>query len=103
MVRSVRYTYDSLYRLTDVIYPDGKKEGYTYDEMGNVLTTGNETGMISNTYNQAGQLVSAGGVRMTYDKNGNLIEKVDGRGKSQYRYDTLNRLREIIGSQRGKS
>ena len=33
---------------------------------------------------------------MTYDKNGNLIEKVDGRGKSQYRYDTLNRIREII-------
>jgi RHS repeat-associated protein len=93
--QTVRYIYDSLYRLTDVLYPDGEKENFTYDEMGNLLTAGNETGTTANIYNQAGHLASAGDVRMSYDKNGNLVERTDGRGKSQYRYDTLNRIREI--------
>lgn len=33
-----RYRYDSLYRLTEAVYPQGRREQFTYDRAGNRLT-----------------------------------------------------------------
>ncbi len=110
-----RYSYDSLYQLTEVSYPN-KKEQFTYDRAGNRLTrtvarTHGDTVREAYTYDNANRLtrrsiynMTAGAqeipetpemadriYRYTYDRQGNMLSD----GDNTYQYDGMNRLKEI--------
>jgi len=80
------YTYDTLYRLTQVTYPDDVTDTYTYDPVGNRLTKDSD----DYTYDAADQLTDLEGVEYAYDDNGNLT----GRGNDTFTYDHENGLVE---------
>lgn len=105
------YTYDAIYRLTEALSStpgyssntNGKgggittatqqqKEFYTYDPVGNRLSS-DKYG--SYTYNQANQLQTNGGI-YSYDKNGNLTTKIEGTTVFSYYYDYENRLVRVV-------
>ncbi|MBU4488543.1 MAG: hypothetical protein KKI13_05705 [Candidatus Omnitrophica bacterium] len=81
------YTYDNIYQLTNIIYPDFSSTTYDYDEVGNRLSVinGGTTAYIPNNMNQYD---SVGGVAYIYDDNGNLTSD----GVNSYGYDYENRL-----------
>ncbi|MFX0066946.1 MAG: hypothetical protein ACFFC7_32845, partial [Candidatus Hermodarchaeota archaeon] len=85
------YTYDSIYQLTDVDYPEGWTPNiihYEYDAVGNcdyIEEDGVQTDYVPNNMNEYD---SVGGVTYTYDNNGNL--KSD--GVWTFTYDYENRL-----------
>jgi RHS repeat-associated protein len=81
------YSYDDLYRLTGVTYPDTTTQAYTYDNVGNRLTKV-EGSTTSYTYDNADRMTSAGGVTYTYDNNGNQT----GRGTDVFGWDAEDRL-----------
>ena len=110
-----RYSYDSLYQLTEASYPN-KKEQFTYDRAGNRLTrtAAREHGEAvreAYTYDNANRLtkrsiynMTAGAqeipetpemadrmYRYTYDRQGNMLSD----GDNTYQYDGMNRLKEI--------
>lgn len=101
------YTYDAKDQLTQVKVNSTTTEQYTYDPVGNRLSSLEAS---SWTYNEANQLMSySGGHTFTYDENGNmtqmsgsttenlyysvddrLAEYSKGSSLSQYYYDTYN-------------
>jgi RHS repeat-associated protein len=78
------YTYDDLYRLTGVTYPDSTSESFSYDAVGNRTATA----VLAYTYDDADQMLTAGSTTFDYDNNGNQIE----RGADTLSYDHENRL-----------
>ena len=80
------YTYDPLYQLTQVTQGGSTTESYSYDPVGNRLSS---LGMPSYQYNASNQLTSNSGGSYTYDANGNIVS--DSSGK-QYSWDFENRL-----------
>ncbi len=78
-----RYSYDDLYRLTQVVDPFTQTVSYAYD------LANNRTNL---TYPIANRLTTAGGVAFTWDNNGNLLND----GKSTYTYDQANRLTKVV-------
>ncbi len=105
------YSYDPIYRLTEALSStpgysantSGKgsgiatatqqqKEFYTYDPVGNRLSSDKYS---SYTYNQANQLQTNGGI-YSYDKNGNLTSKMEGTTVFSYYYDYENRLVKVV-------
>lgn len=87
------YAYDELYRLTGVTYPNGETVTYTYDAMGNRLTTvSSSTGATSYAYDAADRLLAAGPLVFTWDYDGNMLTK----GDTAFTYDALNRLTELV-------
>ncbi len=110
-----RYSYDSLYQLTEAVYPN-KREQFTYDRAGNRLTrtAAREHGEAvreAYTYDNANRLtkrsiynMTAGAqeipetpemadrmYRYTYDRQGNMLSD----GDNTYQYDGMNRLKKI--------
>ena len=102
-----RYTYDTVGQLTDVIYPDGSEEHFTYDAVGNRITSGgtrfvaSEAGgaqlaatatYTANNLNQYTSILrdsaSPREEILTYDLDGNMTRK----GDTHYYYDIQNRL-----------
>lgn len=69
------YSYDVLYQLTDVTYPDGKAISYTYDALGNRLIQNNDGVTIGSTYNNLNQLT-----QLLYN-SGNLGNSITVRGR----------------------
>ncbi|HWS94286.1 MAG TPA: hypothetical protein VN306_17905, partial [Mycobacterium sp.] len=82
------YGYDGLYRLTGVTYPNLDVQSYTYDQTGNRLTKVQNSVPTSYTYDDAGQMTSAGATSYTYDNNGNTATA----GADTYTWDAENRL-----------
>ena len=85
-----RYTYDTVGQLTDVIYPDGSEEHFTYDAVGNRITA-NTTTYTVNNLNQYITLRDSASPRvenLEYDLDGNMTRK----GDTHYYYDIQNRL-----------
>jgi RHS repeat-associated protein len=78
------YTFDDLYRLTGVTYPDSTSESFSYDEVGNRTATA----VLAYTYDDADQMLTAGSTTFDYDNNGNQIEC----GSDTLSYDHENRL-----------
>jgi len=94
---STGYTYDNLYRLTQVTYPGGEQVTYAYDPMGNRTSlVSTIAGTTVYTYDVADRLLSFSGpggtVTQTWDANGNMT----GKGSAIYTFDALDRLTQVI-------
>ena len=94
------YGYDSIYQLTSASHPTQPAETFTYDPVGNRMTSADHSVW---SYNNRSQLTSYDGTTFTYDRNGNTLTKVDGSGATQYSYDYENRLTRIDLSDGGQA
>ena len=86
------YGYDELYRLNDVQKDGVQTEAYTYDQVGNRLTSKEAANW---TYNQNNELQGYNGATYQYDTNGNTIQKNENGQVQNYVYDVDNRLIEV--------
>ncbi len=104
------YSYDNIYRLLQTITNtpgnssntktskgtsnavQQQKEFFSYDPVGNRLTS-EKTKNYS--YNQNNQLTTNGG-SYSYDRNGNLIQKTTVSGSTLYEWDYENRLTRVV-------
>ena len=83
------YTYDKIYELTQVMQGTNTTESYSYDPVGNRLSS---LGAASYSYNNSNELTSSSQGGYTYDANGNTL--TDASGKS-YAWDFENRLKQV--------
>ena len=98
--RTSRIAYDNVGQLVSTTRPSGAVDAFGYDAMGNQNAyTNSENHVYRTGYDSLGRVVAttnALGVRvasMTYDKNGNLTQAVDGNGVVRsFTYDVLDRL-----------
>ncbi len=87
------YDYDDLYRLTNVQDPNQSNETYTYDPLGNRLTSAGIYGTW--IYNDNNGLKAYDDVTFTQDANGNTIRKMQGLEVTNYIYDIENRQVQV--------
>ena len=85
-------SYDPLYELTQVLQGATTTENYSYDAVGNRLTS---LGVSSCGYNTSNQLTSVPGATYTYDNNGNTLTTVAAAGTTTYNWDFENRLTSV--------
>ena len=80
-------------RLKECNY-DGRKESYSYDNVGNRITRTTNDVVEKYLYNVKNQLVEIVGEKehkyFTYDKQGNTIKEETNTGNSIFEYNTLN-------------
>jgi len=87
---TLSYTsYDNIYELQTVKQGATTKESYTYDLVGNRLSS---LGVSPYTYNSGNWLTSIPGTTYNYDNNGSLTSKSDG---TTYTWDYENRLTQL--------
>ncbi len=86
------YTYDQIYELTQVTQGANTTESYTYDPVGNRLSS---LGVASYAYNNSNELTSTSTASYTYDNNGNMLTKTDSTGTTTYAWDFENRLTSV--------
>jgi len=86
------YTYDPLYELTQVTQATNTTEIYSYDPVGNRLSS---LGVSSYTNNSSNELTSTPSTTYSYDNNGNTLTKVTSAGTTTYGWDYQNRLTSI--------
>ena len=67
-------------------------ESYTYDPVGNRLSS---LGVSSYTNNSSNELTSTSNATYTYDLNGNLLTKVVGSNTTSYAWDYENRMTSV--------
>jgi RHS repeat-associated protein len=87
-----QYTYDPLYQLTQVTQGATTTESYSYDSVGNRLSS---LGVPSYSYNSSNELTSNSAASFTYDANGNMLTKSNASGATQYAWDFDNRLSSV--------
>ncbi len=86
------YTYDPIYQLTQVAQGGNTTESYSYDAVGNRLTS---LTVPSHTYNSSNELISTSRSSYAYDYNGNLTSKSNSSGTTSYAWDYENRLTSV--------
>ena len=86
------YTYDPIYELTQVTQGASTTESYSYDPVGNRLSS---LGVSSYTNNSSNELTSTSSATYTYDNNGNLLTKVVGSNTTTNAWDYENRLTSV--------
>jgi len=86
------YAYDAIYQLTGVTQSSTTTESYTYDGVGNRLSS---LGVSPYNNNASNQLTSTPSTTYTYDNNGNTATKVDSTGTAQYFWDFENRMTSV--------
>ena len=86
------YTYDPIYQLTQVTQGLTTTESYSYDAVGNRLSS---QGMSPYAYNSSNELTSTPSATFTYDANGNTSTKTNASGTTQYSWDFNNRLSSV--------
>lgn len=84
------YTYDPIYQLTQVTQAGSTTETYSYDKVGNRLSS---LGVSPYSYNSSNELTSTPTMTYTYDNNGNTKTNSDG---TQYTWDYENRLKQVV-------
>ncbi len=83
------YNYDALYELTQVTQGSNTTESYSFDPVGNRLSS---LGVGSYSVNNSNELTSTSIASYTYDNNGNTLTKTDSTGTTTYAWDYENRL-----------
>jgi RHS repeat-associated protein len=86
------YTYDPLYELTQVTQSTTTTETYSFDPVGNRLTS---LGVSPYSINTSNELTSIPGTTYTYDSNGNTLTKVTSSGTTTFGWDYENRLTSV--------
>jgi RHS repeat-associated protein len=84
------YGYDAIYELLQVTQGGSTTESYSYDAVGNRLSS---SGVPSYSYNSSNELTSNSSGNYTYDASGNTLS--DPSGKS-YSWDFENRLTQAV-------
>jgi RHS repeat-associated protein len=84
------YAYDDIYQLTGVTQGTSTTERYTYDAVGNRLSS---LGVSPYSYNSSNELTSTPSGSYTYDHNGNMLTRPDG---AQFNWDYSNRLTQVV-------
>ena len=80
--REWTYKYDENSNLTDSITHDNRKTTLEYDERNQVIKVTH--------FNENGEEIDS--VEYEYDENGNRTKMIDKTGKTEYKYDELDRL-----------
>lgn len=92
---ATNFTYDSIYELLTAKQGNSTKESYTYDPVGNRLTSSG----TSYTNNSSNELTAVGSnTTYTFDNNGSRLTKVvsgHGGGTTTYAWDFENRLTSV--------
>jgi RHS repeat-associated protein len=91
------YGYDLLYQLTQVTQGGSTTESYSYDAVGNRLSS---LAVPSYTYNLSNELTSNSNGSYTYDNNGNTLTDAQGRS---FTWDFENRLVQTTNPSVGTS
>lgn len=86
------YSYDDLDRLSSAT-GDRNQEIYTYDSVGNRLTSHKSND--SSEYNANHQLNSVGGSLYLYDENGRMIQRILDNVTQEFTYDIQGRLQKV--------
>ena len=86
------YGYDNIYQLTGVTQGASSTEAYSFDPVGNRLSS---LLVPSYTYNGSNEVTAAGSASYTYDNNGNALTKTDSTGTMTYTWDFENRLTSV--------
>ena len=86
------YGYDSIYQLLSATQGANTTESYTYDPVGNRLSS---LGLSPYTYNSSNQLTATPSASYGYDLNGNAVTKNDSTGITTYAWDFENRLTSV--------
>jgi RHS repeat-associated protein len=95
------YDYDARGHLAAITYPDGSRETWTNDGLGNpTIWTNRRGGSIGYTFDGSGRVMRksyADGptIDYTYDNRGNLTRTVDGSGTTDFIYDAKDRLTQV--------
>jgi YD repeat-containing protein len=76
------YGYDAIYELTGVTQGTNTTESYTYDPVGNRLSS---LGVSPYSINVSNELTSTPTPSYTYDSNGNMLTKTDRRERRAIR------------------
>jgi len=95
--KSTIYAYDPAGQLIQEKGPAGKAH-YQYSAGGNRKTVVRGDQSATYQYEQGDRLVQAGDDRLSYDADGNLIERVGPAGTTRYQYNAENRLIRVIGA-----
>jgi RHS repeat-associated protein len=88
-----QYTYDPIYQLTQVTQGTTTTESYSYDVVGNRLSS---LGMSPYAYDSSNERTSTPSATFTYDGNGNTLTKADSSGTTTYHWDFENRLTSVV-------
>ncbi len=86
------YDYDEIYQLITATQNASAVESYTYDEVGNRLSS---LGVSPYTYNASNELTSKPDTAYSYDNNGNLLSESVASGTTGYVWDAENRLMSV--------
>jgi RHS repeat-associated protein len=86
------YTYDPIYELTQVTQATTTTESYSYDQVGNRLSS---LGVSPYNVNTSNELTSTPSTTYTYDSNGNTLTETVGSNTTSYSWDFENRLTSV--------
>jgi RHS repeat-associated core domain len=86
------FTYDPVYELTLVKQGTTTTENYSYDAVGNRLSS---VGVNPYVYNSSNELNSTPSTTYSYDNNGNTLNKTAGANVTGYTWDFDNRLTQV--------
>ncbi|PCC70456.1 RHS repeat-associated core domain-containing protein [Nannocystis exedens] len=88
----IEYEHDERGYLVSATYPQGQVELRLPEPAGNLFRDYERRGR---TYGPAGQLLAADGKHFEYDREGNLIQTIDGDGTWRYRWTGSGNLAEV--------
>ncbi len=86
------YTYDSIYELTKVVQGTNTTESYTFDPVGNRLSS---LSVSPYSYNTSNELTSTPSTTYRFDYDGNTLTSVTGSNTTTYAWDFENRLTSV--------
>jgi len=89
---TTNYGYDSIYQLLSATQGATTTESYTYDPVGNRLSS---LGVASYSNNSSNELTSTSNASYTYDYNGNPLTRTVGTDTTTYSWDYENRLTSV--------
>jgi RHS repeat-associated protein len=87
------YGYDAIYELLQTTQGGTTTESYTYDPVGNRLSS---LGVSPYSNNSSNELTSTPSASYTYDNNGNTLTKTASGSTTNYTWDYENRLTSTV-------